>query len=85
MFVPHFSGSVPASVTIALNSQARVTLALATLVALLPRGFVLGRFLDAGRTRLALGARVVVATAFAPYAAILVAAGTFSPFLYFRF
>jgi alginate O-acetyltransferase complex protein AlgI len=85
MFVPHFSGSVPASVTIALNSQARVTLALATLVALLPRGFVLGRFLDAGRTRRARGARVVVATAFAPYAAILVAAGTFSPFLYFRF
>ncbi len=85
MFVPDFSGATPAAVSVALDSQATVTIALAALVVLLPRSFVFGRLLDEGRTRVATAARFVVAAGFAPYAALLVAAGTFSPFLYFQF
>jgi alginate O-acetyltransferase complex protein AlgI len=78
-------GPVPVAVNIAATNVATLTLILAVPVVLLPRSFVLGRFLDDGRTRLATAARLVAVGAAAPVAAILVAAGTFSPFLYFRF
>jgi alginate O-acetyltransferase complex protein AlgI len=84
MFVP--SGLRVADVVdVALTNQRTVTLVLATLVVLLPPSFVLGRVLDADRTPAAHAARFGIMTVGASYAAILVAAGTFSPFLYFRF
>ncbi len=85
MFSFDFSGATPSAVSVALDNKATWTLALAALVVLMPRHFVLGRYLDFSRTRLADATRFVVSLGFAPYAAILVAAGTFSPFLYFRF
>jgi alginate O-acetyltransferase complex protein AlgI len=84
MFVPHF-GAVPDVVSAAANTQRTLTYALAALVVLIPAPFVFGRFVEFASGRLASLARVGVATVAAPYAAILVAAGTFSPFLYFRF
>jgi alginate O-acetyltransferase complex protein AlgI len=84
MFLPDGSG-LPAPVTEAATNQATVTLILAATVVLLPRAWVTGRYLDEARSRFALGARVAVSAIAAPYAAILVAAGTFSPFLYYQF
>jgi alginate O-acetyltransferase complex protein AlgI len=60
-------------------------LVLALLVALLPGSFVLGRVLEAGRGRAAGVTRFAVMAVAGPYAAVLVAAGTFSPFLYYQF
>lgn len=84
MFIPDL-GPLPAVVSAQLTSATTLIFALAGLVILIPRSFVLGRYLDHARTRLALGARFAFSAIAAPYAAILVAAGTFSPFLYFRF
>ena len=58
---------------------------LAMLVVLMPRDLVMGRLVDESRTRIAGAARVAYSAVGAPYAAVLVAAGTFSPFLYFQF
>ncbi|PZR66693.1 MAG: membrane-bound O-acyltransferase family protein [Solirubrobacterales bacterium] len=84
MFVPRF-GPLPDTVTAAANTQRTLTFALALLVVLIPGRFVLGRFLEASTSRIGSLARVGVTAVAAPYAAVLVAAGTFSPFLYFRF
>jgi alginate O-acetyltransferase complex protein AlgI len=84
MFVPHF-GALPQAVAAAANSQRTLTYALAALVVLIPARFVFGRFVEFASGGLASLARVGVAAVAAPYAAILVAAGTYSPFLYFRF
>ncbi|HVA59097.1 MAG TPA: MBOAT family protein [Mycobacteriales bacterium] len=55
-------------------------------VVLMPRSFVMGRFLEpAGGNRTSRLARLAYSGVAAPYAALLAAAGTFSPFLYFRF
>lgn len=84
MFVP--SGlDLPEAVSVALTDQRTLVFALSLLVVLLPATFVLGRVLETSRTRLAAGARLAVMGVAAPYAAMLVAAGTFSPFLYFQF
>jgi alginate O-acetyltransferase complex protein AlgI len=84
MFVP--SGLArPEAVAAALTNQRTLVLALALLVVLLPSTFVLGRIVQDSRTRFAAVARVAVAGVAAPYAAVLVAAGTFSPFLYYQF
>jgi alginate O-acetyltransferase complex protein AlgI len=84
MFVP--SGvHVSAAVDAAMNHQRALTLLLAVLVVFLPAGFVLGKVIEAGRNRPALAARFAVMAVAAPYAAVLVAAGTFSPFLYYQF
>jgi alginate O-acetyltransferase complex protein AlgI len=84
MFVP--SGlALPETVSTALTDQRTLILALSLLVVLLPATFVLGRVLDYGRSRPALVARYAVMALAAPYAAMLVAAGTFSPFLYYQF
>ncbi|MFI7531814.1 MBOAT family O-acyltransferase [Streptosporangium sp. NPDC049376] len=69
----------------ALNHQRTLTLALALGVVLLPASFTLGRLVEAGRGRTAVAARAVVTWVAAPYSAVLVAAGTFSPFLYYQF
>ncbi len=52
--------------------------------ALLPRDLVLGRVLEGRWSGAPLAARVAV-LAVLPFAAIAVAAGSFSPFLYFQF
>jgi alginate O-acetyltransferase complex protein AlgI len=84
MFVP--SGLAVADVVqVALNRQRTLTLIAALFVVVLPPGFVLGRILDEDRTPAAHLARYSVMTVGAFYAAVLVAAGTFSPFLYFQF
>jgi alginate O-acetyltransferase complex protein AlgI len=84
MFVPHF-GPLPDVVSAAADKQRVLTYALAALVVLIPGRFVFGRFVEFATGSLASLARFGVAALAAPYAAILVAAGTFSPFLYFRF
>jgi len=84
MFVPR-TGEVPAEVTTVLTDQRTLVLALALLVVLMPRDLVMGRVVDESRTRIAGAARVAYSAVGAPYAAVLVAAGTFSPFLYFQF
>jgi alginate O-acetyltransferase complex protein AlgI len=58
---------------------------LALLVVLMPRDLVLGRVLDSGRTAWAGALRVATSWVAAPVAAMLVAVGTLSPFLYFQF
>jgi alginate O-acetyltransferase complex protein AlgI len=84
MFTPHF-GPLPNAVAVAATTQRNLFLALACLVLLIPPQFVFGRFLAASTTWEATFSRLAVSVLAAPYAAILVAAGTFSPFLYFRF
>jgi alginate O-acetyltransferase complex protein AlgI len=51
----------------------------------LPAHPVTGPLLESSRTRPATVLRIGIMTAGLAYAAILVATGTFSPFLYYRF
>ena len=83
MLVPS-GGPLPADVRAALNAETIFALAVGLASVLLPRSFVMGRLVQAewaGRALLARGAVLLVL----PWAAITVAAGSFSPFLYFRF
>jgi alginate O-acetyltransferase complex protein AlgI len=84
MFLPRF-GEVPAEVTTVLTDQRTLVFVLGMLVVLMPRDLVMGKVVDDSRTRIASAARVAYSAVGAPYAAVLVAAGTFSPFLYFQF
>ena len=84
MFVPSGFG-LELTTDVALTKERLVVIVLASLVVLLPRGFVMGRLLDTGRDTFARSARLAVTIAGAPYAAMLIAAGTFSPFLYYQF
>ena len=84
MFVPR-TGEVPSEITTVLTDQRTLVFALALLVVLMPKDLVMGKVVDESRTRLAGAARVAYSAVGAPYAAVLVAAGTFSPFLYFQF
>jgi alginate O-acetyltransferase complex protein AlgI len=84
MFVPSGLG-LPEAVSVSLTNTRSVMLVLALLVVLLPGSFVLGRVLEAGRSRKAGVTRFAVMAFAGPYAAVLVAAGTFSPFLYYQF
>jgi len=78
-------GPMPDEIALAATNQATVMMILAALVVLVPRDWVTGRWLDEARSRLATGMRFAVSGVAAPYAALLVAAGTFSPFLYYQF
>lgn len=69
----------------ALNHQRTLTLALALTVVLLPASLALGPLVESGRGRTATAVRTLMTWVAAPYAAVLVAAGTFSPFLYYQF
>jgi len=83
MFVPS-GDALPAAVHTALNTETVLALVAGLVSVLLPRSFVMGRALHgewAGRPLLARGFVLAVL----PLAAITVAAGSFSPFLYFRF
>jgi alginate O-acetyltransferase complex protein AlgI len=84
MVVPRW-GWLPVDVSSVLTHQRLLTFGLAMLVVLLPRDFVMGKLVEEGRSRAAGAFRLAYAGVGAPYAAVLVAAGTFSPFLYFQF
>jgi alginate O-acetyltransferase complex protein AlgI len=83
--VPVHPGALAPGLHAALTRETAGALALGLLTCLLPRSLVLGRVLVDGRWSgaplMARAAAVVVL----PLAAITVAAGSFSPFLYFRF
>ncbi|MBQ0928009.1 MBOAT family O-acyltransferase [Saccharopolyspora endophytica] len=84
MLVPDLAGLtdiVSASVT----HQRLVFLLVALIVVLLPAGSGTGPFLEAVRTREAYAVRAAVLTAGLGYSGLLVATGTFSPFLYYQF
>jgi alginate O-acetyltransferase complex protein AlgI len=83
--VVYHGGFVPDAVFVELTRQRLVMVTLGLLVVLFPATYVTGRLLQRSDTRWATPARLGVVGVVAPYAAILVAAGTFSPFLYFRF
>lgn len=77
-------GALPAAVSDALTPQPVIALGVGLASVLLPRRLVLGRVLQGGWSGASLGARVAVAATL-PLAAITVAAGSFSPFLYYQF
>jgi alginate O-acetyltransferase complex protein AlgI len=84
MLSPYGVG-LPDAVHASLVHQRTLVLVLSLTVLLLPRTTVVGKFLEAGNGRVAWVSRFAVMAIAAPYAAILVAAGTFSPFLYYQF
>ena len=84
MFVPH-GGPMPDTVVVALTTSRTLTLTLGLLVVLVPTSWVFGRELQRRDVTWGTPARWVVSGALAPYAAVVVAAGSFSPFLYFQF
>lgn len=85
MAVPRFTGTSAVLIDAGIRNQALILLAFGLLVVFIPARFTMGRFLEDSRTRLAGAARLAYSVVAAPAAAILVAAGTFSPFLYFQF
>ena len=84
MFLPDFSGLTDV-VSAALTNQRLVILLAALVVVVLPAHPVTGPLIESSRTRPATGLRIGVMTVGLAYAAILVANGTFSPFLYYQF
>jgi alginate O-acetyltransferase complex protein AlgI len=84
MFVPT-TGPVPDTLLAVRTNQRMVVLAAATLVFVMPANLVLGRLIERFDRRPAVLLRGAVMFVAAPYAALAVAAGTFSPFLYFQF
>ncbi|KAA5829583.1 MBOAT family protein [Saccharopolyspora hirsuta] len=84
MLVPDLDGLtdiVAASVT----NQRVVFLLLALVVVFLPANAGTGPFLESVRTRQAYALRIAVLTAGLGYSGLLVATGSFSPFLYYQF
>jgi len=77
-------GTLSPAVDAAATPRAQVALAVGVASFLLPRDLVVGKVLQAGWSGAPLFARLAV-VAVLPFAAIGVAAGSFSPFLYFRF
>ncbi len=83
--IPVHFGTLTPSVNAAITRESAAALVIGLLSVLLPRDFVLGRVVLDGRwAGPALVARVATIVIL-PVAAIAVAAGSFSPFLYFRF
>jgi alginate O-acetyltransferase complex protein AlgI len=78
-------GPLRDTVTVALTHQRLAALVVGALVVLLPARFVTGRFLQFSKRRGGDLARLAYLTAGLGYATILLAAGTFSPFLYYQF
>ena len=77
-------GPLPAALDDAMVTPAILALAFGAASALLPRSFVMGRTVQDRWSGGPLAARLAV-LALLPFAAITVAAGSFSPFLYFQF
>ncbi|GAB3393019.1 MBOAT family O-acyltransferase [Amycolatopsis echigonensis] len=84
MLIPDFGG-LGDVVESALTNQRMVILLLALIVFILPAHPVTGPLLESSRSRGATALRIGVMTVGLVYAAILVATGTFSPFLYYQF
>ncbi|RSD19497.1 MBOAT family O-acyltransferase [Amycolatopsis eburnea] len=84
MLIPDFEG-LGAGVEQAFTNQRLVLLLAALAVFLLPAHPVTGPLLESSRSRPATALRIGVMTAGLLYAAILIATGTFSPFLYYQF
>ena len=84
MLVPDFQG-LSDVVDAALTHQRLVILLVSLLVVLLPTSPITGQLMESSRTRAATALRIGVMTAGLAYSAILIAAGTFSPFLYYQF
>ncbi|MBA8826616.1 alginate O-acetyltransferase complex protein AlgI [Saccharopolyspora lacisalsi] len=84
MLVPDLSG-VDEVMTAALTNRRTLLLLVALAAMLLPANSGTGPFLEAARTRTATALRVGVMTVGLVYAGLLVAAGSFSPFLYYQF
>ena len=68
-----------------MTTRIALTIAAAAAVVLLPRGFVGGLAIPAGAGWAPAAGRLAVMGFALPYAMLLIAGGTFSPFLYFRF
>ena len=83
MFALDF-GALPGPVDLALTSHAVVALAIGLASVLLPRDLVLGRVVEGTWSGAPMAARAAVLVTL-PLSAIAVAAGSFSPFLYFQF
>ncbi|PRX50482.1 alginate O-acetyltransferase complex protein AlgI [Prauserella shujinwangii] len=84
MLLPDFAGLTNV-VEAALTNQRLVILLAALVIFFLPAHPVAGPLLESARSRSATVLRVGVMTVGLAYAAILVATGTFSPFLYYQF
>ncbi|HEV7452838.1 MAG TPA: MBOAT family protein [Pseudonocardiaceae bacterium] len=84
MAIPDFAGLTDV-VSASLTNQRLAILLLAALVFLLPARPITGRYLESVRSKPATMLRVGVMTVGLLYSALLVATGTFSPFLYYRF
>ncbi|MCK2237817.1 MULTISPECIES: MBOAT family protein [unclassified Crossiella] len=83
MFLPDFTGLTD-SVDAALTNQRLLLLLLAMVIVFLPAR-PLGPYLESVRSPQATALRITVLTVGLAYSAILVATGTFSPFLYYQF
>ncbi|HEY0637226.1 MAG TPA: MBOAT family protein [Pseudonocardiaceae bacterium] len=84
MIIPNFGG-VTDVVDAALTHQRALILLVALLIVLLPAHPVTGPYLESVRSRPATALRMTLMTVGLIYSSILVAAGTFSPFLYYQF
>ncbi|MCE6999516.1 MBOAT family protein [Saccharothrix sp. S26] len=84
LLLPDFSG-LTETVAAAATNQRIVLLVLALVIVVLPNHPVSGPYLEASRDKVATAARISLMTVGVGYAAILVASGTFSPFLYYQF
>ncbi|AXB45622.1 MBOAT family O-acyltransferase [Amycolatopsis albispora] len=84
MLLPDFDGLTDV-VEAALTNQRLVLLLIALVVVFLPAHPVTGPLLESSRSKPATGLRIAVMTVGLVYASILVATGTFSPFLYYQF
>jgi alginate O-acetyltransferase complex protein AlgI len=84
MFLPDFTGLTDAA-TSALTNQRLVILLAALAILFMPAQPVAGPLIESSRSTSATVLRVSVMTVGLAYAAILVASGTFSPFLYYQF
>jgi alginate O-acetyltransferase complex protein AlgI len=84
MLIPDFDG-LGAGVEQAFTNQRLVLLLAALAVFALPAHPVTGPLLESSRSRPATALRIGVMTVGLLYAAILIATGTFSPFLYYQF
>jgi alginate O-acetyltransferase complex protein AlgI len=84
MLLPDFQG-LSETVSAATTNQRVLILILALAIVVAPNHPVTGPYLESSRDKAATVLRVSVMTAGLLYAAILVASGTFSPFLYYQF
>ncbi|MFL6144012.1 MAG: MBOAT family O-acyltransferase [Labedaea sp.] len=84
MLLPDLTGLTDV-VSAALTNQRLVILVGALAILFLPAHPVTGPLLESSRSRPAAVLRITIMAVALPYAALLIATGTFSPFLYFQF